>query len=65
MLVIILMLNPSFKVPVLNIVGEFSPILEETIALNGKLNPAATNWLKLLVRARIIIGSVIHGRDEK
>ena len=43
------MLNPSFKVPVLNIVGEFSPILEETIALNGKLNPAATNWLKLLV----------------
>ena len=49
----------------MNIVGEFSPILEETIALNGKLNPAATNWLKLLVRARIIIGSVIHGRDEK
>jgi hypothetical protein len=37
------------QVPVLNIVGEFSPFVEETVLLNGKLNPAATNWMKILV----------------
>ena len=47
-----LLMKLHFQVPVLSIVGEFSPILEETIALNGKLNPAASNWMKLLVIKR-------------
>jgi hypothetical protein len=38
------------QIPVLNVVGEFSPFLEDTVALNGKLNPANTNWMKILVR---------------
>jgi hypothetical protein len=39
-----------FQVPVLNMVGAFSPFVEETVVLNGKLNPENTNWMKIQVK---------------
>ena len=33
----------------MNIVGAYSPFVEETVVLNGKLNPANTNWMKIQV----------------
>ena len=39
----------SFQVPVLNMVGAYSPFVEETVVLNGKLNPENTNWMKIQV----------------
>jgi len=44
----------TLKVPVLNIVGSFSPFVEETVQLNGKLNPANVNWLKIQDSAMVI-----------
>ncbi len=41
------------KVPVLNVVGSYSPFVEETVVLNGKLNPANTNWMKIQVKYKI------------
>jgi hypothetical protein len=31
-------------------VGAYSPFVEETVVLNGKLNPEKTNWMKIQVR---------------
>jgi hypothetical protein len=35
----------------LNMVGAYSPFVEETVILNGKLNPENTNWMKIQVRS--------------
>ena len=39
-----------FQVPVLSLVGEFSPFVDDTILLNGKLNPESADWMKVLVK---------------
>ncbi len=39
--------------PVLNIVGAFSPFVDETVTLNGKLNPINTTWMKIQVTLSI------------
>jgi hypothetical protein len=31
-------------------VGAYSPFVEETVVLNGKLNPEKTNWMKIQVK---------------
>jgi len=36
-------------------VGAYSPFVEETVTLNGKLNPANTNWMKIQVIKQNII----------
>ena len=36
-----------FKVPILNISGIWSPFIDETVTLNGKLNPKNTSWMKI------------------
>jgi len=44
----------TLKVPVLNIVGSFNPFVEETVTLNGCLNPSNTNWIKVQDCAMVI-----------
>lgn len=44
----------TLKVPVLNMVGAYSPFVEETVVLNGKLNPANTNWMKIQDAAMVL-----------
>ena len=39
----------KFQVPVLNVVGNNSPFVEDTVALNGKLDPQKTLWLNVQV----------------
>ena len=46
--------QPPFQIPVLNVVGAYSPFVEETVQLNGKLNPANVNWLKIQDSAMVI-----------
>ena len=42
------------QVPVLNVVGAYSPFVDETVTLNGKLNPSSTNWLKIQDCAMVV-----------
>lgn len=44
----------TLKVPVLNVVGAYSPFVDETVTLNGKLNPSSTNWLKIQDCAMVV-----------
>ena len=45
----------SFRqVPILNVVGAYSPFVEETVTLNGKLNPSNTNWMKIQDAAMVV-----------
>lgn len=44
----------TLKVPVLNLVGAFSPFVDETVDLNGKLNPVNTTWMKIQDSAMIL-----------
>ena len=42
------------QVPILNVVGAYSPFVEETVTLNGKLNPSNTNWMKIQDAAMVV-----------
>ena len=44
----------TLKVPVLNLVGAYSPFVDETVTLNGKLNPSSTTWMKVQDSAMIL-----------
>lgn len=44
----------TVKVPVLNLVGAFSPFVSETVNLNGKLNPTNTTWMKIQDAAMVL-----------
>ena len=44
----------TLKVPIMNVVGAYSPFVEETVNLNGKLNPANTNWIKVQDAAMVL-----------
>jgi pimeloyl-ACP methyl ester carboxylesterase len=44
----------TLKLPVLNIVGSYSPFVDETVTFNGKLNPANTNWMKIQDSAMVV-----------
>ncbi len=46
--------SKTLKVPVLNVVGCFSPFVDETVTLNGKLNPSSTNWMKIQDSAMVV-----------
>lgn len=37
----------TLKVPILNLVGSQSPFVDETVTLNGKLNPVNATWMKI------------------
>ena len=38
----------------MNVVGSYSPFVDETVTLNGKLNPASANWLKIQDCAMVV-----------
>jgi pimeloyl-ACP methyl ester carboxylesterase len=44
----------TLKVPVLNLVGALSPFVEETVTLNGKLNPVNAAWMKIQDSAMVL-----------
>ena len=50
----------TLKMPVLNVVGEQSPHVDATVALNGKLDPANCTWMKIREA-----GMVIEEQPEK
>lgn len=37
------------QVPVLNMVGTHSAHVDETVVLNGKLNPETSEWMNVMV----------------
>jgi hypothetical protein len=39
---------------VLNLVGAYSPFVDETVTLNGKLNPPNTTWMKIQDAAMVL-----------
>jgi len=44
----------TLKMPVLNMVGEHSPHVDATVALNGKMDPAKCTWMKIREAAMIL-----------
>jgi len=44
----------TLKVPVLNVVGGLSPFIEESVTLNGRLEPSKTNWIKIQDTAMVL-----------
>lgn len=44
----------TLKVPILNVVGAYSPFVDETVTLNGSLNPVNTNWIKIQDAAMVL-----------
>jgi len=50
----------TLKMPVLNIVGELSPHVDATVALNGRLDPANCTWMKIREA-----GMVLEEQPEK
>lgn len=38
----------------MNVVGAYSPFVDETVTLNGKLNPANANWMKIQDAAMVV-----------
>merc|ERR1712127_386931 len=40
--------------PVLNMVGIFSPFIEESVTFNGQLTPSKTNWIKIQEAAMVM-----------
>jgi hypothetical protein len=38
----------------MNLVGSHSPFVDETVTLNGKLNPVHATWMKLMDAAMIL-----------
>jgi len=44
----------TLKIPILNVVGAYSPFVEETVTLNGRLNPINTNWIKIQDSAMVL-----------
>lgn len=39
--------SKTIQVPILNLCGIYSPFIEETVTLNGKLNPKNASWMKV------------------
>jgi hypothetical protein len=33
--------------PVLNVTGDYSPHVDDTVTFNGRLDPSKTNWMKV------------------
>jgi pimeloyl-ACP methyl ester carboxylesterase len=44
----------TLKIPILNVVGSYSPFVDETVTLNGNLNPINTNWIKIQDAAMVL-----------
>ena len=50
--------NRTLKMSVLNIVGEFSPSLEQTVNFNGKLDPELCTWMKINEAGLVVVEQV-------
>jgi pimeloyl-ACP methyl ester carboxylesterase len=44
----------TLKIPILNVVGAYSPFVDETVTLNGALNPINTSWFKIQDAAMVL-----------
>ena len=49
------------QVPVLNMVGTHSAHVDETIVLNGKLNPETSEWMNVMVQDTVFAHSTQLG----
>ena len=47
--------NRSLKMTCLNMVGEYSPHLDETVGFNGRLDPEKCTWMKLNDASMIVV----------
>jgi len=47
-------ISSTLEVPVLNLVGIFSPFIEDTVITNGRLAPDKTNWMKIQDAAMVL-----------
>ncbi len=46
--------SKTLKVPVLNLTGDLSPFVSDTVYLNGRLNPVNTTWMKIQDSAMVL-----------
>ena len=37
------------RCPVLNVTGNYSPHVDDTVTLNGRLDPVLTTWMKVII----------------
>ena len=44
--------NSTLSVPVMNITGAFSPHVDDTVILNGRLDPTTSSWMKVPMSLR-------------
>ncbi|XP_023338144.1 protein NDRG3 [Eurytemora carolleeae] len=47
-------LGATLEVPVLNLVGIYSPFIDDTVTFNGRLAPSKTNWIKIQEAAMVL-----------
>ncbi|KAK6627228.1 hypothetical protein RUM44_009705 [Polyplax serrata] len=40
-------MSPTLSMPVMNITGSLSPHVDDTVTLNGRLNPTNSSWMKI------------------
>ena len=50
--------NRTLKMSVLNIVGEFSPSVDQTVNFNGKLDPERCTWMKINDAGLVVVEQV-------
>ena len=50
--------NRTLKMSVLNMVGEFSPHVDQTVNFNGKLDPELCTWMKINDASLVVVEQV-------
>ena len=50
--------NRTLKMPVLNMVGEFSPHVDQTVNFNGRLDPEKCTWMKINDASLVVVEQV-------
>lgn len=39
--------NATLQMPIMNITGSYSPHVDDTVTLNGRLDPTNSSWMKV------------------
>lgn len=50
----------TLKMPVINVTGSLSPHVDDTVTLNGRLNPENSSWMKVDYCNLFILCTLLH-----
>lgn len=51
--------SKTLKMPVINITGSLSPHSDDTVTLNGRLDPTNSTWMKVVFLSIVIVFQII------